>query len=175
LNRFMVPVDDYVTAKYLLQSPKSSRKLEWLKSHKAHKDQVRKIVHHGALLPESCVHGCYIQKTLFPGPAPHARRGVSQYVLGPCGALMRRGRAAGVGATPWVPRGGAWHRGWAEAVGRVLFEEGRTWGVCGPDRATWFFLVSELDMCGRLGWCGVRWIFPGCCSSGCLGPWSPAA
>jgi hypothetical protein len=37
------------------------------------------------------------------------------------GALMRRGRAAGVGAAPWVP-------GWAEAVGQVLFEAGHAWG-----------------------------------------------
>ena len=26
------------------------------------------------------------------------------------GALMRRGRAEGVGATPWVPGGCAWHQ-----------------------------------------------------------------
>ncbi len=41
---------------------------------------------------------------------------------------MRRGRAAGVGATPWVPGGGAWHRGWVEAVGRVLLAAGHAWG-----------------------------------------------
>ena len=34
------------------------------------------------------------------------------------GALMRRGRAAGVGATTWVPGVGAYPNGWTEAVGR---------------------------------------------------------
>jgi len=36
----------------------------------------------------------------------------------PGGSRVACGLAAGVGATPWVPGGGAWHRGWAEAAGR---------------------------------------------------------
>jgi hypothetical protein len=46
---------------------------------------------------------------------------------------MRCGRAAGVGATTWVSGDGAWHRGWAETVGRraqySVLGTGRSWGV----------------------------------------------
>jgi len=36
------------------------------------------------------------------------------------GALMWRGRAAGVRATPWVPGDGAWHSRWSKAVCRPV-------------------------------------------------------
>jgi hypothetical protein len=64
------------------------------------------------LLPESRAHGCHMQKTLFPGPAPRVHAGHTCSARA-CvhGALMRRGRASGVQAKPWVPGGGAWHRG----------------------------------------------------------------
>jgi hypothetical protein len=54
---------------------------------------------------------------------------------------MQRGRASGVGATPWVPGGGAWHRGWAEAIGRRARDWEHLGGVracgCVADRAAW--------------------------------------
>jgi hypothetical protein len=34
---------------------------------------------------------------------------------------------------------------------------------------------AESCMRGHLGWCGVRWLFPGCCSGGHLGSWAPTA
>ena len=60
-----------------------------------------------------------MQNTLFPGPACTWSR-ITICARPACvqGTLMRRGRAAGVGATPWVQGGGAWHRGWEETVGR---------------------------------------------------------
>ena len=33
---------------------------------------------------------------------------------------------------------------------------------------------AESDMRGRLVWCCVRWLFPGCFSGGSLGPWTPS-
>ena len=57
-----------------------------------------------------------------------------------------------------------------KAVGPVLLEAGHAWGWCasawahgGPGGA-----VSprgeESGMRGHLSWCGVRWLFQGCCS-----------
>ena len=34
---------------------------------------------------------------------------------------------------------------------------------------------AESGMHGRLGWCGVQWLFQGCCSGGRLGPSAHAA
>jgi len=45
------------------------------------------------------------------------------------GALMRRGRVAGVGATPWVPGGGVWHRWWTETVGSPAHDGAQLGGV----------------------------------------------
>ena len=42
------------------------------------------------------------------------------------GALVRRAWAAGAGTTVWVRGVGAWRRGWAASVGRVLLATLRT-------------------------------------------------
>jgi hypothetical protein len=44
------------------------------------------------LLPESRAHGCHMQKTLFPGPAPHVRGGIRARPVTACGV-----RSCGVG------------------------------------------------------------------------------
>jgi len=143
------------------------------------------------LLPESRAHGRHMQKTLFPWPALRAREAC---VLGRAcmlGALVQCGRTAGVGATPWVPGDCAWHRGWVEAVGRVLLATGRVWegGVpvdaCRAGQRGIFpcvcvcvcvcFCCAGSGMCGRLGWFCVRWLFQGCCSCVRLRHWTPAA
>ena len=95
------------------------------------------------------------------------------------GTLMRRGRAAGVGATPWVPGGGAWHHGWAETVGPPARDGSQLGGVragrrhvcprCGVGHAWTLGLVRRLVALsglllrwpsGALGSCCVRrwWI-----------------
>ena len=105
------------------------------------------------LLPESRAHGRHMQKTLFPWPALRAREAC---VLGRAcmlGALVQCGRTAGVGATPWVPGDCAWHRGWVEAVGRVLLATGRVWEGGVP-----------VDACRA----GQRGIFPCVCVCVCV-------
>jgi hypothetical protein len=63
---------------------------------------------------------------------PHARGSYHSVCLSRAcvkGALIRHGRAAGVGATPWVQGGGDWHRGWAENVGRPARDGAQLGGV----------------------------------------------
>jgi hypothetical protein len=123
------------------------------------------------------------EDTLFQGPAPHARGGVSQYVLGPC-------LCAGCAHVAWAVGGsqsdslGAERRCLAQQVveGRLssCLRRGAAGGCVGAwDRDGPGSAVSahgaESGMRGRLGWCGIRWLFPVCCSGGRLGPWAPVA
>jgi len=55
----------------------------------------------------------------------------------------------------------------------LLLGTGRSWGVCWPDDAM-SARGAESGMRGRLGWCGVLWLFQGCCSGDRLGPWADA-
>ena len=94
---------------------------------------------------------------------PHGRRGESQWSsvtksqsvcsARDCvqGALMRRGRTAGVGVTPWVPVGGD---SWSSCTGRVAAGgcAGR-WARGGPSGAV-NDRGAESCMCGLLDWCG---------------------
>jgi hypothetical protein len=126
------------------------------------------------LLPGSHAHCYHMQKTLFPGRARITVRGA--YVLGPC---LRAGcahaawtvygsRSDSLGAgrrclAPWVG-GGRW-----SSASEQLLTAGRDWGGAnawasgGPGGAMSSRGV-ELDMRGRLDWCGVLWFFQVCCS-----------
>jgi len=132
------------------------------------------------LLPESRAHGCHVQKPLFPGPTPHVR---GAYVLGPClraGCAQAawagggsRSDALGAGRRCLAPRvgGGRWSgpaRGGARLGGGAS-----AWARGGPGD-TVSSRGAESGMRGRLGWCGVRWLFQGCCSGDSLGPWTDA-
>ena len=114
---------------------------------------------------------------------PHARRAISQCVLGPClrAGCTHAARADGgsqrdtLGAgrrclTLWVD-GDRWSSctGLVAAGGCAV-----AWAHVGPsgsvnDRG------AESYMCGRLGWCGVRCLFQNCCSGDSLRYWTTGA
>jgi hypothetical protein len=109
------------------------------------------------LLPESCAHGCLMQKTLFPGTYwVHKRTGVIGPFLhaGCAGAAWVRGGSLGCGM-------GAGGRCLAPRVGGVrwsgspLQRSGRLGTVCGRARAGLGDVVSShgaaSGMRGRLG------------------------
>ena len=96
------------------------------------------------LLLESRAHGCHMQNAdCFWDPHErgeyHSVCSVRACVQG---ALMRRGRAAGVRATPWVPGGSAWHHGWAETVGRPAWDGSQLGGVRARGRVS-----GRVSMC----------------------------
>jgi hypothetical protein len=117
------------------------------------------------LLPESCAHGCHMQKTLFPGTYwVHT----GECVLGPflrvgyasVGARRESGQQHGCGED--VPDAAGGRRA---LVGSPLHWHGHVRVVFGRSHGGLVDVVSSSSagsgMRGRLGWCGVRWLFRG--------------
>ncbi len=133
------------------------------------------------LWPELRAHGCHMQKTLFPGPA--CTRGVSQCVLGQClRTECAHAARAGDGSRSDVLSAG--RRCLTPRVGGDSWSSCTRRGAAGGCAGAWprggpsgavNDRGAESCMRGRLGWCGVRWLFPGCCSGGHLGSWAPTA
>jgi len=75
------------------------------------------------LLPESVAAARlpYAENNVFQASPACIRRRAPSGRAWMRGAQVRRGWAAGVGATTWVQGGGAWHRGGAASVGLVPF------------------------------------------------------
>ena len=126
------------------------------------------------LLPESRAHGCHMQKTVFPGPAMRTHNSVRTYAVPACGV-----RSCGVGER----RESGQRHGCRGAVhgavpGLLLLvwsrsQQGvRVGSVYGWTRGGLGDAVSSRGegsgMRGLLGWCGVRWLFQGCCPGGRL-------
>ena len=114
---------------------------------------------------------------------PHARRGKSQCVLGPCLRVgcAHTARAVGgsqndalsAGSRCMTPRVGGDR--WSSCTGLVAAGGcAVAWAHVGPSGSV-NDSGAESYMCGRLGWCGVWWLFQGCCSGGCLGRSAPTA
>ena len=126
------------------------------------------------LLPESCARGCRMQNTCFRGLSACTPGRVCSDRSCVRDARVRRGCAAGAWRAAWVRGSGAWRRGWAACrwsgpasggaggCGRCAGGRVRGWATrCLP-------AVRDRNMRGHLGWCGIRWLFRGFCSSGNL-------
>jgi hypothetical protein len=133
------------------------------------------------LLPESRAPVCHTRKTLFPGQASHTCDGVCSWSVPARGVRscgMRRLREPGQrhgcgGSVPGVAGGrrpleGSYSRPGARAgtvcgwACRGLGDAVRSGG-------------AGLSVRGRLGSCGVRWLFQGCCSGRRVGHWATIA
>jgi hypothetical protein len=133
------------------------------------------------LLPESLAQDCHMQKTLFPGPALRAREGVRARAVPACGVRscgvggrqesgQRHGCPGAVHDTTGGLRPLVWSCSQRVATARAVCEWTRGGlGVAVSSRCT------GSDMRGRLDWCGVRWLFQGCCSGDRLRHWTAAA
>ena len=132
------------------------------------------------LLPESCAHGCHMQKGLFPD-ALRACEGVRTRAVPVCGVRscgmgdrresgQRHGCRGAVHATAdeWHPLVGSLSQRGAHV--REVCE----WTCKGLDDAVSSCCAGS-GMRGRLGWCCVQWLFQGCCSGGSLRHWTTAA
>jgi hypothetical protein len=126
------------------------------------------------LLPGSRAHGCHVRKAVFPGPAMRAHSGVRARAVPTCGM-----RSCGVGERRESGQqrgcGGAVHgavHGRLLLVGSRSLQEARVETVYGWTRGGLGCDVSSRGegsgMRGLLGWCGVRWLFQGCCPGGRL-------
>ena len=108
---------------------------------------------------------------------PYAENLVSGDLLGayedvcaravPACGVRKCGCTVGVWATTWV-RGGGACKGNPTLVGFPLQRRGHVRTVCGRTHGGLVDAVSfrsaGSDMRGHLVWCGVQWLFQGCCS-----------
>ncbi len=126
------------------------------------------------LLPESRAHGCHMQKTESPGPSMRAHNSVRTRAV-PAGGVCSCGVGERQESGQLHGCRGAVHgavHGWLLLVGSRSQQVACVEAVCGWTRGGLVDTVSSRGegsgMRGRLGWCGVRWLFQGCCLGGRL-------
>ena len=132
------------------------------------------------LLPESRAHGFHMQKTLFPGPVPHVRGGIRARPVPACrvrscdvGLRWESERHPGCRET--VPGTAGWRRPLVPccSLRRAWGGGASAWASGGPGGSVSYHFAESVIR-RHLGWCGVLWLFQGCCSGDRLGPWADA-
>jgi hypothetical protein len=126
------------------------------------------------LLPGPCAHGCHVRKAVFPGPAMRAHSSVRARAVpacGMCSCCVGERRESGQRRGCGGPVHGNVH-GLLLLVGSQWMRGTRVWTVYGWTRGGLGCTVSSRcegsGIRGLLGWCGVRWLFKGCCPGGRL-------